>query len=71
MTNILNLPNLNIVSIKRNKPGQGRPVTLTARKMYSLRLPIEMMDRIEGNKTQFVIDCVYNRLTDLSKLGGL
>jgi len=47
---------------KRNKPGQGRPVTLTARKMYSLRLPIEMMDRIEGNKTQFVIDAVTDTL---------
>jgi len=46
----------------KNKPGQGRPVTLTERKMYSLRLPIEMMDRIEGNKTQFVIDCVYGAL---------
>jgi len=56
----------------KNKPGQGRPVTLTERKMYSLRLPIEMMDRIEGNKTQFIIDCVYSKLmTDLSKLGGL
>ena len=48
--------------MKRNKPGQGRPVTLTERKMYSLRLPIEMMDRIEGNRTQFVIDCVYREL---------
>ena len=56
----------------KNKPGQGRPVTLTERKMYSLRLPIEMMDRIEGNRTQFVIDCVYNKLmTDLAKLGKL
>ena len=50
--------------MKRNKPGQGRPVTLTERKMYSLRLPIEMMDSIEGNRTQFVIDCVYNRLSE-------
>ena len=56
-----------IVSKPKNKPGQGRPVTLTERKMYSLRLPIEMMDRIEGNKTKFIIDCVYNRLSDLSK----
>jgi len=58
--------------MKFNKPGQGRPVTLTARKMYSFRLPIEMMDRIEGNKTQFVIDCVYSKLmNDLGKLGQL
>jgi len=58
--------------LNKNKPGQGRPVTITERKMYSLRLPIEMMDRIEGNKTQFVIDCVYNRLmNDLEKLGKL
>ena len=56
----------------KNKPGQGRPVTLTEPKMYSLRLPIEMMDRIEGNKTQFIIDCVYNRLmNDLEKLEKL
>ena len=48
--------------MKRNKPGQGRPVTLTERKMYSLRLPIEMMDRIEGNKTQFIIDAVQHLL---------
>ena len=58
--------------MKRNKPGQGRPVTLTERKMYSLRLPIEMMDRIEGNRTQFVIDCVYSKLMqNITELGKL
>jgi len=60
------------VSKPKNKAGQGRPVTLTARKMYSLRLPIEMMDRIEGNKTQFVIDCVYSKLMqNITELGKL
>jgi hypothetical protein len=42
----------------KNKPGQGRPLISTPRKMYSLRLPIELMDSIAGNKTEFLINAV-------------
>jgi len=66
------VPSSGLEVLNKNTKGQGRPVTLTERKMYSLRLPIEMMDRIEGNKTQFVIDCVYGALMQkLFKIGGM
>lgn len=46
----------------KNKPGQGRPTINGERKMLSLRLPVDLIERLPENKTKFIESAIITAL---------
>lgn len=53
--------------MNKDKSAVGRPKPVIPRKMLSIRLPIDIIDSIPGNKTQFIETAIKDKLLEIVK----